>query len=217
MWPKRKPIKALLFDVGGVIVKTQIQGFLQVGSLLFGCTEKVLETHIAALVRELERGEIDSYALWEELGESLALRGEGTPQEPEKIELLWTQTLEGALEIDPDMLRLCESLQGVLPMGVLSNTIADHANHLRRLGVYETFNPCILSYEVGMRKPEERIYKLASALINTPPENCLFIDDLEVNIKAARQARMQTHLFTDRPNLEKRLDELGVLSRSSTG
>lgn len=214
MWSNRKPIKALLFDIGGVLVKTQLDVFYQVGSLLFGCSEQDLETHIASMVKELERGEVDCYAVWEELGDLLEAQGRSRP-EPERIDEIWAQTIRATLEIDQEMVRFCTELKGLLPMGALSNTIADHASHLRGLGLYSLFNPCVLSCEVGLRKPERRIYRLASELLNTPPENCLFIDDLSVNIKAAKAAKMQTHLFTDRNSLKKSLEEAGVLSRSS--
>ncbi|MFA5503784.1 MAG: HAD family phosphatase [Vulcanimicrobiota bacterium] len=210
MWPQRKPVKALLFDVGGVLVKTQLERFLQMGSRLFHCTPAVLRTHISTLIEELERGEIDSYALWEELAETLSINGLGKPQEPEKAEALWWQTVHESLTVDPDMLELCRQLHGRIPMGVLSNTIKDHAQNLRSRGVYDLFNPCVLSCEVGMRKPEARIYRLAAELLNTPPEYCLFIDDLKVNLKAARACRMQTHHFTGREKLQDRLKGLGL-------
>lgn len=214
MWIRRKPVKALLFDVGGVLVTTQIKSFVQLGATVFGCSEEALENHLATLLSELERGELDTYSLWEELGESLAAAGQGTVQDPEKVELLWNQTLDGSLQPVQEMIDLCRSLQGTLPMAVLSNTIADHANCLRALGVYDYFNPCILSFEVGMRKPEARIYNLACELLNTPPENCLLIDDLDLNVKAARAAKLQAHLFTGRRKLEKHLRKLGIIAPS---
>ncbi|MCA9777297.1 MAG: HAD family phosphatase [Candidatus Eremiobacteraeota bacterium] len=210
MWPRRRQVQALVFDVGGVLVKTQLDGFLEVGSLLFGCPEDVLKTHITALIEELERGEIDSYALWEELGETLAINGLGQPQEPEKLEALWHQSIDESLILIPEMLELCRGLQGKIPMAVLSNTIQDHADNLRARGVYELFNPCVLSCEVGMRKPEHRIYQAVCELLNTPPENCLFIDDLQANIKAAKACRMQTHHFADIERFRKRLAALGL-------
>lgn len=211
IWKRRKkpPVRALLFDIGGVVVKARLEGFLQAGSLVYGCSEKVLARHIASLVEELERGEIDSYSLWEELGQKLESKGVGKAQDPEKLERLWAQMLEDSLQVDPEMLALCRRLQGKLPMGVLSNTITEHAAYLQKFGVYDIFNPCVLSFEVGMRKPEPGIYQLACDLINTPPENCLFIDDLKVNIKAAKACKLQTHLFKDRETLEVELKKLG--------
>ena len=198
-------------------MQTQLDSFLEVGSLLYGCSADILKTHISALIEELERGEIDSYALWEELGETLAINGLGTPQEPEKLEGLWHKSIEESLVVIPEMVELCRQLEGKIPMAVLSNTIHDHAENLRSRGVYELFNPCVLSCEVGMRKPEPRIYHTVCELLNTPPERCLFIDDLQINIQAARACRLQTHHFVDAADLRRKLATLGLLERDEVG
>lgn len=192
-------------------MRTQTQRVLEVGSMLYGCSEEVLSMHLAPLVAELERGEIDNYSLWEELGESLESNGAGKAQDPEKLEPLWVQMIEESLEVDPEMLDFCRELQTRMPVAALSNTIAEHAAHLEELGVYEVFNPCVLSFEVGMRKPESRIYRLACELLQTPPENCLLIDDLKDNLKGARALRMQTHLFTDIETLRSDLVKRGLI------
>lgn len=218
MWPRRrKQIQALIFDVGGVFVRTQLESFLEIGSLLYGCSADILKTHITALIEELERGEIDSYALWEELGETLAINGLGKPQEPEKLEGLWHKSIEESLVVVPEMLELCRQLEGKIPMAVLSNTIHDHAENLRSRGVYDLFNPCVLSCEVGMRKPESRIYHAVCELLNAPPERCLFIDDLQVNIKAARACRLQTHHFVGIESFRRKMVTLGLLETEEVG
>ena len=43
----------------------------------------------------------------------------------------------------------------------------------------------VISAEVGMRKPEERIFRHAAELLGLAPEECVFIDDIEANIAAA--------------------------------
>lgn len=211
MWPRRKKIRALVFDVGGVLVTTRLERFLKIGSLLFGCAESVLNSHIAPLIEELERGEIDSYALWEELGTTLESKGLGRAQDPEKAEVVWTKALDSSLILVPEMLEICRQMEGKIPMAVLSNTIDEHAQILRSRGVYASFNPCVLSCEVGLRKPDARIYQLTCELLNTPPEHCLFIDDLPENIKGAKACRMQTHHFVGVAGLRKRLGELGLV------
>ena len=49
----------------------------------------------------------------------------------------------------------------------------------------ELFDAWVISAEVGMRKPEERIFRHAAGLLGLHPEQCVFIDDLEANIDAA--------------------------------
>lgn len=49
----------------------------------------------------------------------------------------------------------------------------------------EMFDVVVISSEVGMRKPEEEIFRHAAALLRLEPEECVFIDDLEANVLAA--------------------------------
>ncbi|MEW9527173.1 HAD family hydrolase [Microbispora sp. NPDC049125] len=49
-----------------------------------------------------------------------------------------------------------------------------------------TFDAVVISGEVGMRKPEERIFRHALGLVGLEPAQCAFVDDIEANIDAAR-------------------------------
>ena len=52
------------------------------------------------------------------------------------------------------------------------------------------FHAVVISADVGMRKPEERIYRHATELIGLPPAECVFIDDMEANVRAAEAIGM---------------------------
>jgi putative hydrolase of the HAD superfamily len=70
----------------------------------------------------------------------------------------------------------------------------------------------VLSHEVGMRKPEPRIYAAALKLARVAkPEQALFIDDLKPNVAAARRAGLQAILYRGSRDLRRRLRALGVL------
>lgn len=213
MWRRSPKIQALIFDVGGVVMHADLDGFLHVAGMAFGCKTDVLAPIAAPLVADLERGQIDSYSLWDEMGEQLSELGLGVAQDPEKLEHIWDSLLEDSVRVDEGMMKLCSMLATAMPVAALSNTIQDHAAYFQALGLYRHFNPCILSFEVGMRKPEPEIYLLAAKLLNTSPKKCLFIDDREENISGAKAVKMKTHLFTDRESLEKDLVRLGVLER----
>jgi HAD superfamily hydrolase (TIGR01509 family) len=49
----------------------------------------------------------------------------------------------------------------------------------------ELFDAWVISAEVGMRKPEERIFRHAAGLLGLSPEQCVFIDDIEATVDAA--------------------------------
>jgi putative hydrolase of the HAD superfamily len=82
------------------------------------------------------------------------------------------------------MLDLIRSLrQAGLRTALLSNSwgAGDYPRHL----FPELFDVVVISAEVGMRKPEERIFRHTAALLGLEPGECVFIDDLEANVAAA--------------------------------
>ena len=61
---------------------------------------------------------------------------------------------------------------------------------------------------LGVRKPDPRFYELACEALGVRPDECVFLDDLGVNLKPARALGMQTIKVTD-PDVA--LAELGAL------
>jgi epoxide hydrolase-like predicted phosphatase len=72
-----------------------------------------------------------------------------------------------------------------------------------------TFDAVILSHEEGCRKPERRIYLLAAARLGVGPEECVFVDDIPVNVEGAKSVGMtgvlHRHAEVTIPRLEKLL------------
>lgn len=54
-----------------------------------------------------------------------------------------------------------------------------------RDGWDDMFDVVVISGEVGMRKPEERIYRFTADALGLAPEQCVFVDDMQVNIEGA--------------------------------
>lgn len=57
-------------------------------------------------------------------------------------------------------------------------------------GWSELFDAVVISGEVGLAKPDRRIYLLAAAELDLPPEECVFVDDLAVNVRGAAAVGM---------------------------
>jgi|SRR5579872_4510777 len=68
------------------------------------------------------------------------------------------------------------------------------------------FSSCYL----GVRKPDEGIYKLALEVTQRSPDECLFIDDRELNLECARQLQMRTIHFQNAGQLRRDLVASGV-------
>jgi putative hydrolase of the HAD superfamily len=71
--------------------------------------------------------------------------------------------------------------------------------------LHELFDGVVLSGDVGMRKPEPRIYELGAEAIGLEPPRCVFVDDLPFNLPPAQELGMATVHHTEP---ERTIDEL---------
>jgi putative hydrolase of the HAD superfamily len=130
-------------------------------------------------IHALERGECTE----EEFERLLAAELTHLDGRPVSAEgLLARMFAAGAMEAG--MLDLVRSLrQAGVRTALLSNSwgAGDYPRHL----FPELFDVVVISSEVGMRKPEERIFRHTAALLELEPRECVFIDDIEANVAAA--------------------------------
>ena len=182
-------IRAVLWDFGGVILSSPFDAFeryeLDAG-LPAGFIRGVNATnpHANAWAR-LERGELDRDAFGAAFeAEARALGGEVSGA-------AILEMLSG--DVRPEMveaLRRCKDAG--LQLACLTNNFSAGALRPEVDEIMGLFDAVVESSKVGIRKPESRFYELAcEALAVTPPE-CVFLDDLGVNLKPARAMGMTT-------------------------
>ena len=63
--------------------------------------------------------------------------------------------------------------------------------------IHELFDEIIESSVVGVRKPEPRFYEIACERLGVEPSECVFLDDLGINLKPAKAMGMQTIKVVD--------------------
>jgi putative hydrolase of the HAD superfamily len=100
---------------------------------------------------------------------------------------------------------------------VLSNADSTLPDRLRDgIGIYDLFDDVVCSALVELAKPDPAIYALSAERLGLPPAACVFVDDSERNIEAARAAGMPAIFYrVDRGDrLEPMLADLGVRPRS---
>lgn len=213
MWffKKKHRIDTVFFDIGGVVVDAPTAHYLSLGSEIFGCQEDALNRVASPLIAKLETGAISSPEFWERLCEDLKASGVDHAVPPWRFKGFWEGILMDHLKVDQGILHLARRLRAKVKVAALSNTIEEHALALQREGIYEHFNPVVLSCKSGSRKPEAKIYLKAAKLTDTKPERCLLIDDLEENVEGARAVGFSAHLYTDREELAAELSSLGIL------
>ena len=109
--------------------------------------------------------------------------------------------------------RIVTQLKGVRRrVGLLSNTSADHFEFCREtFGVIgKLFDEYVLSYEVGVLKPDPKIYQVAIEKAGVPAERIFYVDDREENVAGAKELGIDAVLFTDADQLLADLRGRGV-------
>ncbi|WP_308169900.1 HAD family hydrolase [Acrocarpospora catenulata] len=130
-------------------------------------------------IHALERGEITAAVFEEELAARLVTLDGGRPIADGLLTRMFARFRP--VETMYEMLRRARAAG--LTTCLLSNS---WGNHYPRQGWDEIFDHVVISGEVGMRKPEPRIFAHALGLVALAPEQCVFIDDIEANVTAAR-------------------------------
>ena len=186
--------RAVFWDFGGVILSSPFDAFLQYEAqkgLPEGFLRSVNATNPDANAWALlERNEVsprDFDALF--LAESTAL-GHPVPG-ADGLKLL-------AGEIRPAMVQALDTVKAAgYAMACLTNNVVggDGATPERReavAAVMARFDAVIESSKVGCRKPETRFYEIACETLQVSPHECVFLDDLGVNLKPAAAMGMHT-------------------------
>ena len=179
-------IKAVVFDMGGIIVRldmdTCIANFKQLAG--FADIEDYLDRfHQKGFISDLEEGKTEPEDFYREC---LKHSRPGTTMET--VRYCFCSLLDG---LEEDSLELIRSLRGRYPLYVLSNnnpiSRAYFCEMLKKNGLdpVETFAKEFYSYELKMLKPSRQIYEKVIAEVGTKPEEILFIDDAKDNIEAA--------------------------------
>lgn len=93
----------------------------------------------------------------------------------------------------PGLFELLSELRRQYRLGLVTNgTSSMQRTKIQRLGIETSFDPIVVSEEVGFKKPDPRIYHLALATWNEPPESVLFVgDDPVLDIEGARAVGMR--------------------------
>jgi putative hydrolase of the HAD superfamily len=81
---------------------------------------------------------------------------------------------------------------------------------IHTFGLREIFNLFVSSCFVGLRKPEDGIYRLALEITQRSPEECCFIDDRALNLDSASRLGMHGVHKENAEQLRRELQKLGV-------
>ena len=204
-------IEAVLWDFGGVLTSSPFEAFARFE------TERGLPADIIRRTNannhwenawaKFERAEVDIEA-FDHLfaAESLALGAEVRGKDVLPL-------LSGDLR--PEMVEALKRVKAIFKTGCITNNLP--ANSIGSLGgrslyvaeVMALFDHVIESAKIGLRKPDPRIYHMMTEALGVDPKDCVYLDDLGVNLKPARELGMTTIKVV---NASQAIGELAVVT-----
>jgi putative hydrolase of the HAD superfamily len=212
-------VKAVISDFGGVLTTPLLGSFMalqdEIGiqpGTLGRAMQRIAERQGEHPLFELERGRVSEADFLETLAAELEPEVGHRPQLHRFSEIYFD-----ALEVNEPMIGVMrDAKESGFRMALLTNNIREWEPLWRAmLPVDEIFELVVDSAFVGMRKPEPGIYELTVERLGdgVEPADCLFVDDVEVNIDAARELGMRTVHFQSNdqaiPEIEAALDGSG--------
>ncbi len=210
------PIKAVISDFGGVLTTPLLNSFSAIqdeigieAGTLGRAMQRIAEHDGEHPLYELERGRITETDFLAALRRELAVELGHEPELHRFADIYFE-----ALDVNDPMIGVMRAARSRgYRMALLTNNVREWEPHWRAMvPVDEIFEVIVDSAYVGLRKPEPEIYELTVERLGDGlrPSDCLFVDDVEVNIDAARRLGMSAVHFRDNeqaiPEIESALD-----------
>jgi putative hydrolase of the HAD superfamily len=199
------PITTIFFDIGGVLLTDGWgQASRRAGAQKFGLDwEEYADRHEKiAHAMETNRMSLDEY-----LTRTIFNRPRSFSRE-EFRQFIFAQS-----QPHPDTIEIARRLAASQKyfMATINNEIFElNIYRLETFGLQNIFPAFFSSCFLGIRKPEAAIYRLALQVSQKKAEECLFIDDREVNLECPREMGIATILFRDAEQLRQELQQHGI-------
>jgi len=196
----RMTIKAIIFDLGGVLLRTADFSPRDRLAARLGMNRHKLEQFIfgGESGDQAQRGEITVREHWEVLRKRINYS-------PEEFQALLDQFFARD-ELDHELVDYIRTLHKSYKTALLSNAWNDLRKTLHeRWDIEGLFDEMVISAEVKMVKPDPRIYHLALTRLGVQAGEAIFIDDIAENVEAARNEGLLAIQYRD---THKTLEEL---------
>jgi len=195
-------IKAVFFDLGGVILRTEFQVPRQqladrLGMDYDDLNKIVFESETSS---RASIGEISSEEHW-----AFVLQRLRRPVA--ELITIRDEFFAGDI-VDRTLLEYIRSLRSNYKTGLISNAWGDLRDYVIREKFDDAFDKMIISAEVGAMKPEAKIFQIALEQFGVSPNEAVFVDDFLVNIEGCEKVGIQGIHFKNPETALQQLKEL---------
>jgi putative hydrolase of the HAD superfamily len=198
-------IKVLIFDLGRVLLNVDFEAGYARMAACCGLSRDEIERRLrdSGLSYAFESGLIPPRDFAQQVCELI-----GAAISCEDFREIWYAVVDQG-PIIPE--QFIASLHQRYRLVLLSNTNELHFDMLKqRCPILSHFDACTLSYELGVQKPAEAIYRDAVAKAGCEPRECFYTDDIQEYVEAARRIGIQAAPFRGLEQLKTDLRGVGV-------
>ena len=195
-------IKAVFFDLGGVIVRTEFQAPRQQLADRLGMDYEDLDRVVfgSETSSRASIGEISVDEHWAFVIQRLK-------RPASELAAIREAFFAGDI-VDRTLVEYIRSLRGKYKTGLISNAWSDLRDFIIREKFDDAFDKLIISAEVGAMKPEAKIYKIALEQLGVKPKEAVFVDDFYENIEGCEKVGMNGIHFKDPETALQQLKKL---------
>lgn len=197
------PIEVVIFDLGGVLVRTEDRSPRQLLAESLGLSYDDLDRAVfsSESYRRAQLGEISVERHWQIVLEDLDV----PPQDREHFKAqFW-----GGDRLDVQLVDYIRALRSRYRTALLSNYSSDLRALLTNVWrIEDAFDEIFISAELGMMKPDKKIFHHVVKRLGVPVQKVVFVDDFPINVEGARDAGLQVVQFRSRSQTIKELNAL---------
>jgi len=199
-------IKAVIFDVGGVIIDFSEEKYLTWLSKKIGIDYERADKVIEPLIKEMESGRLKLRDAERIFSKKLDLP---------LGSLMWTKGFSETASPSIEVVNILKDLSKNYKIGVITNVSFSRYYESRKLVLKSLIlkkfiKEIIASCYFGVRKPDERIFKEMLRRLKVNPEEAVFIDNQIENVEGAAKLGIHAILFTNADKLKEDLKDLGI-------
>lgn len=200
---KETTIRAVIWDIGGVLVRTVDVGPRRRLAERLGIShdELVYLVFDSEIGRQAQLGLVSPRRIWEHVCQVLGLPFQEIP--------VLEREFFGGDRLDTALVDYIRSLRPRYRTGIISNAWDDVRQVIQeRWRIADAFDSIVISAEVKLSKPDPRIFQVALQELDVQPFESAFIDDFPQNVEAARSVGMHALQFRSPEQIRLDLEQL---------
>jgi len=200
-------IRAIVFDFGGVLVRTEDPAGRRQWEARVGLDAGELDRLVfnSEVALRATVGEATDRAVWEHVATTLKLAAD-------QLAACQTDFWAGD-KLDQDLVALLASLRPRYQTAILSNYWSNGREWIAHTyGLEHAVDIIIVSSEEHLAKPDPRLYQRVAERLGVPPEAIVLVDDFIANVEGAQAAGWQTIHYHAGLDVRAELEKLGVVT-----